>query len=90
MKVALIFDIPDDIDINKCEVGGDGNIYYLHEGEKRYSIVANIHKSKLKQIDLDAIEDEHPYRIPGDRDSYCQYNEGWEDAVNRIRMEFDL
>ncbi len=26
----------------------------------------------------------HPYRVPGNRDSYSQYSEGWTDALNYI------
>lgn len=34
---------------------------------------------------LDKIAAEHPYRTPGDHDSYSQYNEGWQDAIDRVR-----
>ena len=34
---------------------------------------------------LDKIADEHRYKTPGDYDSYSQYNEGWQDAVDRVR-----
>ena len=34
---------------------------------------------------LDKIEVEHPYKVPGDHDSFSQYNEGWQDAVDRVR-----
>lgn len=34
---------------------------------------------------LDKIADEHPYKTPGDHDSYSQYNEGWQDAIDRVR-----
>ena len=41
---------------------------------------------KLENI-LNKIEAEHPYRVPGNQGSYSQYNEGWTDAVDRIRGE---
>ena len=27
---------------------------------------------------------EHPYKVHGDADSYSQYNEAWNDCLNRI------
>ena len=44
----------------------------------------------LRPIDLDAIEDENPYKIVGRSETYNQYNEGWCDAINRIRGELYL
>lgn len=31
------------------------------------------------------IESEHPYKVPGNPDSYCKYNEAWSDCADRIR-----
>lgn len=42
--------------------------------------------SKVEEI-LDKIEAEHPYKVPGDYDSYSQYNEGWQDALDRVSGE---
>lgn len=28
----------------------------------------------------------HPYKEPGNRDSYSEYNEGWSDACEEIRI----
>lgn len=41
----------------------------------------------MRTIDmiLDMIEKEHPYKVPGDRDTYGKYNEGWSDAIDRVR-----
>lgn len=36
---------------------------------------------------LDKIESEHPYKVPGDSSSYNQYNEGWCDCLDRVRLE---
>ena len=33
---------------------------------------------------IEEVAKEHPYRVPGNRDSYDKYAEGWTDAVNRI------
>lgn len=41
---------------------------------------------ELEKI-LDKIESEHPYKVPGDSNSYSQYNEGWCDCVDRVRKE---
>ena len=40
----------------------------------------------MRTIDmiLDMIEKEHPYKVPGDRDTYGKYNEGWSDAIDRV------
>lgn len=45
MKAVLVLDIPNDIDISKMKIGGDGNIYYMRDGE-RASIVGNIKNIK--------------------------------------------
>lgn len=39
---------------------------------------------ELEKI-LDKIEAEHSYKVSGDRDTYSQYNEGWSDAIDRMR-----
>lgn len=31
-----------------------------------------------------AAEEERPYKTPGDPDTYSQYNEGWQDALDRL------
>lgn len=36
---------------------------------------------------LNKIEAEHPYKVPGDSSSYNQYNEGWCDCLDRVRLE---
>lgn len=38
---------------------------------------------EIKQI-LEEVERIHPYRIPGRRETYDSYAEGWTDAVNEI------
>lgn len=45
MKAILVIDVPNDIDISKVRIGGDGNIYYIRDGE-RASIVGNIRNIK--------------------------------------------
>lgn len=32
---------------------------------------------------------EFPYKEPGNRDSYSQYNEGWQDALDRVSVIID-
>lgn len=36
---------------------------------------------------LDDIEHEHPYHIPGRPETYSEYNDGWTDAIDRVRAE---
>ena len=40
--------------------------------------------SRQTAIDaLDALCQEHRYKIPGKRETYSQYNEAWQDALDR-------
>ena len=39
---------------------------------------------ELEKI-LEEIEAEHSYKVPGNYDSYSQYNEAWSDAIYRVR-----
>lgn len=41
---------------------------------------------ELEKI-LDDIEHEHPYHIPGRPETYSEYNDGWTDAIDRVRAE---
>ena len=45
-----------------------------------------------RQAAIDAIEkvaELYPWRVPGNRDSYSQYNEAWQDALNRADSEIE-
>ena len=45
-----------------------------------------------RQAAIDALEkvaELYPWRVPGDRDSYSQYNEAWQDALNRADSEIE-
>lgn len=40
--------------------------------------------SRQAAIDaLDTLCKEHKYKVPGKRETYCQYNEAWQDALDR-------
>ena len=60
MKAILVINMPNDADISKLRIGGDGNIYYMRDGE-RASIVGNIRnikplpKRKNEYIDINAM-----------------------------------
>ena len=45
----------------------------------------------MRTIDmiLDMIEKEHPYKVPGNHNTYSQYNEGWQDAIDRVRGKLE-
>lgn len=43
---------------------------------------------ELEKI-LEEIEAEHPYKVPGNPDTYSQYNEGWQDALDRVRGKIE-
>lgn len=38
---------------------------------------------------LEKVAELYPWRVPGDRDSYSQYNEAWQDALNRADSEIE-
>jgi hypothetical protein len=33
---------------------------------------------------IENVEKEHPYKVPGDYDTYSQYNEAWQDCIGRL------
>lgn len=85
MKAVLVIDIPNDIDISKMRIGGDGNIYYTRDGE-RTSIVGNIRNMRpLPQFKEEAI----PYQISETEiDAYQDpYATGFNDAIRLIAGE---
>lgn len=43
---------------------------------------------ELEKI-LEEIKAEHPYKVPGNYDSYSQYNEAWSDAIDRVRARLE-
>lgn len=43
---------------------------------------------ELEKI-LEEVEAEHPYKVPGNYDSYSQYNEAWQDAIDRVRARLE-
>lgn len=46
--------------------------------------------SRRAAIDvLEKVAELYPWRVPGDRDSYSQYNEAWQDALNRADSEIE-
>lgn len=57
MKAILVINMPNDADISKLRIGGDGNIYYMRDGE-RASIVGNIKNIKLLPQKIDINKDE--------------------------------
>lgn len=34
---------------------------------------------------IDEVESQFPYKVYGNYDTYCKYNEGWCDSLDRIR-----
>lgn len=39
---------------------------------------------------INKVSAEHPYKVPGDMDTYSQYNEAWQDCIARIDQEVDV
>lgn len=54
--------------------------------------IAEENEAKYQHIDfvLEKIASEHPYKIPGDPDSYSQYNEAWQDCLARVDQELSM
>jgi len=81
VKAILVIDMPNDADISKMRTGGDGNIYYIRDGE-RASIVSNIKNIKP---------------LPQKKETRCaiQYSglaeeyrkEGWNECLDAITGE---
>lgn len=53
----------------------------------------NVGDAIYRQAEIEAIEallevlrQEHRYKIPGERETYSQYNEAWQDALNRAEI----
>jgi len=38
---------------------------------------------------LEKVAELYPWRVPGDRDSYSHYNEGWNDAIGRAEIALE-
>lgn len=38
---------------------------------------------------LEKVAELYPWKVPGNRDSYSQYNEAWQDALNRADSEIE-
>jgi len=76
MKAILVIEMPDDVDINKVRIGGDGNIYFMRDGEKA-SIVGNIRNIKplphFKQMENRWFSDD--------------YSKGWNACLDEITGE---
>ena len=73
MKAVLVIDIPNDIDISKLKIGGDGNIYYIRDGE-RASIVGNI--KNIKPL---------PQKVEMDFNEYYEgMADGWNACIDEI------
>lgn len=73
MKAVLVIDIPNDIDISQLRIGGDGNIYYIRNGE-RASIVGNI--KNIKPL---------PEKLrEGAYGGIYRYDEGWNQCLDEI------
>lgn len=43
-------------------------------------------EAKLGKI-IDEVEAQNPYKVPGQRDTYSEYAEGWSDACDIIRSK---
>ena len=73
MKAILVINMPNDADISKVRTGGDGNIYYMRDGE-RASIVGNI--KNIKPL---------PQKMPrNELGNMSLYKSGWNACLDEI------
>jgi len=66
---------------------------YINEAMQQYAdeINSSIKTQLEKEIEkilseITKVENQHPYKQAGNRDSYSEYNEGWSDACDVIRQ----
>lgn len=81
MKAILVIEMPNDLDISKVRIGGDGNIYFMRDGEKA-SIVGNIRNIKPMPQKSGLVHQ--------DVDGWCklsEYSRGWNDCIDEILGE---
>ena len=84
MKAVLVIDMPNDADISKVRIGGNGNIYYIREGE-RASIVGNIRNIKpLPQKNKYDVEKYATVDYENDITLEHYLNKGWNDCLDTI------
>lgn len=61
---------------------------YCPHCDREITVSWNVERDGLENI-LEEIEAEHPYKVPGNYDSYSQYNEAWQDAIYRVRARLE-
>lgn len=92
--MGILWDILNEIDdrTHTCDPVNDEPYMYVDDVKEIISkhMTDNI-DGNLSEIGstLNKIEAEHPYKVPGDYDTYSQYNEGWCDAINRVRGDVE-
>lgn len=69
------------IEIAKAEIEWDYPLDYQIAFDEAIEIIERM--DKLSEV-LTEAEQLHPYKILGDPDTYTQYNEGWNDALDYI------
>ena len=84
MKAILVIEMPNNIDISKLKIGGDGNIYFLRDGEKA-SIVGNIRNIKPMPQKKEAYAESYTDRAD---EFSCKkhplYAQGWNACIKEI------
>ena len=68
--------------MNKSTIKNAPNPTSSGSGEGKHDLI-----DRQAAIDaLDVLCQEHRYRIPGKRETYSQYNEAWQDALDRAEV----
>ena len=86
MKAILVIDMPNDIDISKVRIGGDGNIYFMRDGE-RASIVGNIRNIKplpKEEEPTDEVVELGSYNEGYGNGYECGFADGWNACLKEI------
>ena len=92
--MGILWDILNEIDdrTHTCDPVNDEPYMYVDDEKEIISKhMTDNTDGNLSEIGstLNKIEAEHPYKVPGDYDTYSQYNEGWCDAIDRVRGELE-
>lgn len=90
--ITLLRNLEDSLD-SYCELNEEGKTAFRMAIEAlNCSEIPNNSDTISRQAAIDAlgkVAELYPWRVPGDRDSYSQYNEAWQDALNRADSEIE-
>lgn len=87
MKAILVVEMPDDVDISKVMIGGDGNIYFMRDGE-RGSIIGNIRNIKPMPMEFTveklSKEEQNSTKLVTNMATMKVFADGWNACLEEI------